>query len=266
MTIKDTLAILKEKAEYRYNNFQKIPEWENLVENVDSHAYIQKPIWIWWEKKYVVLFIDLIDSTWLSTEKFKWTVAKVYDYFTQSIIDTVDTTWYYSYIDIKWDGVFIIYEWDYSNEHAFIDCINFRTFFSKTIKDKFWRNWITLKCKSVIYRDSLLVRKIWNRKFRNEVWAGRLINVASKLIKAPESKWHPQNSNNSYLVIDKEMYDYFFRYYKDILIKTCCKGHTDLWREYFIDNWILSERERFYVLEATWCDEHGDSTIKKLLP
>ena len=268
MSTNDLMNILKEKADYRFDNFEKIPEWNNLVENVDTESYIQKPIWIWGEKEYVILFIDLIDSSHLSAEKFKWTVAKIYDYFTQSIIDCVDETEKYSYIDIKWDGVFMIYEWEWAIENAFIDAINYRTFFSKYVRNKFSEYWVMLECKSSIYKDSLLVRKIWNRKFRNEVWAWKLVNTAAKLINYPQNchpKYPRSPEKSSYLVLPKKIYDYLKSNHYDSAILSCCNWKVNLWNQHQIEHWQLSYLESYYVLEAIWCDLHWDNTISKIL-
>lgn len=267
MDYQSIIESVKEKAEDRFENFEQIPEWEDLLANVDTEAYIQKPKWIWWQKEYVVLFIDLIWSSELSVEKFKWTLAKVYDYFTQSIIDCVDESWFYSYIDIKGDWVFILYEWTNALEEAFIDCITFRTFFSKHVKNRFSSYDKVLKCKCAIYNDKLLVRKIGNKKFRNEVWAWKLINIASKLVNYPQSHWwYPKWVHNFYLVIPKKIYTYMGVQHWALITNACCKEKTNLWKEHLISiDSPLNELESYFVLESVWCEEHGEDTLNQIL-
>ena len=65
----DVIETLREKADKRYDEFKIKEDTKSLIDNISDDAYIQKPIWIWGDKEYVALFIDLNDSTQISNQK-----------------------------------------------------------------------------------------------------------------------------------------------------------------------------------------------------
>ncbi len=265
------LGDLKNKANYRYNNFEIKEASDSLIKNINDEAYILKPIWTWWDKKYVALFVDLNDSTELSNERYKSVMAKIYDYFTQSIIDCLSVDWYADYIDIKWDWVFAIFEWEKAKERAFVSGVIFKTFFEKYVVPKFKKsNDIELTCKMWIYEDKILVRKLWNKKFKNEVWAWKLINVISKLVSYPKNNcWY---TDKSYFVLDDNIYNYFFKNYEDYIIKSCWCPNWEkekIWKEFFIANdkklELWNNIDNIYIMTNNWCDIHWQDYINNIL-
>ena len=155
---------LKNKSDIRFNNF-KI-EQINSLDSISDEAYLEKPIWLGGDNKFVCVFIDLNNSTEISNIKQKSTVAKIYDYFTQNAVDVLSTDLIQAnYIDIKGDGVFGLYEGMDAVFKVFCASVTFKTFFAKHIINKFNEYNISLNCKIVIDIDKLLVRKIGRRKY-----------------------------------------------------------------------------------------------------
>lgn len=258
---------LKEKSEERFNDF-KI---ENIlsIKAIQEDAYLEKPVWLGGDKKFVCLFIDLDKSSKISFKKHPQTMAKIYDYFTQNIVDIFNHPVFGAdYIDIKGDGAFGIFEGEKASYKALYCAITFKTLFEKYIRDKFDTTEDHLSCKFGIHKDKLLVRKIGKRGNGNynEVWAGRLVNNAAKL--ANEAKNIPVDPILSSLpiLVSKEVYD-DFNANKQFGFHHCCDGRGNKTPgdiEMFIESTNFSDEilgDRFYYTRVCWCKEHADDYI-----
>jgi len=85
MPIADFVNDLKNKAEKRFEEFQ-IDEIDT-ISSIKDDAYLEKPTWVGGDHKFVCLFIDLDKSSKISFKKHAVTMAKIYDYFTQTLVD-----------------------------------------------------------------------------------------------------------------------------------------------------------------------------------
>ena len=164
MQIKEFIKDLKKKSDERYDNFA-IKELDT-ISDIKSDAYLEKPIWVGGDKKFVCLFIDLDKSSKMSFKKHPWTMAKIYDYFTQNIVDVFNNADFPAdYVDIKGDGAFAIYEGDNASYKAFYAAITFKELFEEKIKTKFEDDeWRSLSCKIGIHKDKILVKKNLNER------------------------------------------------------------------------------------------------------
>jgi class 3 adenylate cyclase len=260
---------LKQKAEDRFNAF-KIVEINSIKEILDK-AYIEKPTWLGGDSKFVCLFIDLDKSSKHSYKKHPKTMAQIYDYFTQNIVDVLNHPVIGAdYIDIKGDGAFGIFDGDKASYKALYCAITFKTMFEQTISNKFSTSEEKLGCKFGIHKDKILVRRIGKRGEGNynEVWAGRLVNNASKL--ASQAKKIPPDFNTSTpILISGEVYE-DFRQHKEYGFYHCCNEGTgesilDKKMEMFTEFDELSDEtlgDKFYYTKVRWCKNCADHYIE----
>ncbi|MCE9585625.1 hypothetical protein K8Q94_03335 [Candidatus Nomurabacteria bacterium] len=259
---------LKKKSEERFEQF-KIVDISSIKE-ISNDAYLEKPTWLGGDKKFVCLFIDLDKSSKISFKKHPKTMAKIYDYFTQNIVDILNhPTFGADYIDIKGDGAFGIFEGDKASYKALYCAITFKTLFEQSIRDKFSDEEDQLSCKFGIHKDKLLVRKIGKRGHGNynEVWAGRLVNNAAKL--ANQAKDIPQDIAYplSLPILISEQVHSDFEKNKEFGFYHCCTGNgqplpnqIEMFKEVndFSDETL---GDKFYYTRVIWCKNCADNYI-----
>lgn len=209
----------------------------------------------------ICIYVDMINSTKLSAESQNRTMAKVYRLFTNTIVRIFD---YYEspYIDIKGDGVFALFNAS-TPYKALVAAVTVKTVVE---------NFIEPKIKAMTGEDhgahigidqkTVLVRKLGFKRYadrtdrQNEVWAGKVVNMAAKLASVSET--------HQLLVSDR----YFKNIQNDLVLKSCSCGTgaqpVDLWEE------VLMPDEKFdfkkaYLLKSSWCNIHGLDFIKKIL-
>lgn len=248
---------LKQKSEDRFNNFE-IVEVDSIQKILDK-AYLEKPTWLGGDNKFVCLYIDLNNSSKLSFKKDPKTMAKIYDYFTQNIVDVMNHQGFGAdYIDIKGDGAFGIFEGDQASFKAFYCALTFKTLFDEAIREKFNNIDSSFSCKFGIHKDKILVRRIGKRGEGNynEVWAGRLVNNAAKL--ADQAENIPTELNKELPILVSEQVYVDFEQNKEFGFYTCCNNGAPLeekiimWNEFkdFSDETLGN---RFYYTQTKWC-------------
>ena len=249
--IEDEKNILKDKIKITDRN--KIPNTVDIP--------IEKPNY--WLKipDVVCVFVDMVGSTKLSAEINDDTIAKVYRLFTNTIVRIFD---YYEspYIDIKGDGVFALFN-STTPYKAIVAAVTIKTVVE---------NFIEPAIKTMtgeehgahmgIDQKTVLVRKLGFKRFadrtdrQNEVWAGKVVNMAAKL--ASLSKAH------ELLVSDR-----FFKNIQNKLVtKSCSCGvecPVDLWAEVDLSDNKKFDFEKAYKLQSCWCGTHGHDYITKIL-
>jgi class 3 adenylate cyclase len=253
--IQEYIDGLKEKSDKRFDDF-KIEEIEDLEEILDK-AYLEKPTWLGGDKKFVCLFIDLDQSSKKSFKKHPKTMAKIYDYFTQNIVDVLNhPVLGADYVDIKGDGAFGIFEGEQASFKALYCAITFKTMFEQSIQKKFSDEEGTLSCKFGIHKDKILVRRIGKRGEGNynEVWAGRLVNNAAKL--ASQTEKVPPSSILPILLSEEVYRD--FEANKEFGFYHCCNGGEPATEEIEMFNEVddFSDEtlgEKFYYIRVQWC-------------
>jgi class 3 adenylate cyclase len=228
-------------------NYNSIPETQKIPIEKPNH----------WLKiaDVICCFVDMEGSTKLSANSHDKTTAKAYRLFTETAV-RIFHDFKASYIDIKGDGVFCLFDSDrpYS---ALAATITFKTF----VHEHF-----TPKVKKLTGQDigghfgidqkTVLVRRLGlkchqDRTDRqNEVWAGKPVNMAAKLAS--------RSTGDQLWVSDR-----FFRNLKDERATHSCGcpdgDKTELWQK--ID---VSADGRFdfitaYSLSSNWCKKHGRS-------
>lgn len=274
--IQDIHAELKEKADYRFNNF-RIEELDS-IKRIAEDSYLEAPVWVGGDTQFVCLFIDLDNSSKMSFKKHPKTMAKIYDYFTQTLIDVLGQDGIEAdYVDIKGDGAFGIFEGQNAAFRALSAALTFGTFFRKYIRPKFQDDEHIFNFKASISMDKLLVKRIGKRGARNnnEVWAGRLINNASKLaaltkqIYGIDPEFNP--ANGSILVISDSIRQIFVNKHS-FAIMHC--GHDlsggsvqpgELWRSYDVSTNDEIHDDVVYYAPGLWCDICQDGVNEGLL-
>ncbi|MFC1615412.1 adenylate/guanylate cyclase domain-containing protein [Patescibacteria group bacterium] len=249
----------------RFNDF-KIEEIESL-NNILDKAYLEKPTWLGGDNEFVCLFIDLDKSSKQSFKKQPKTMAKIYDYFTQNIVDIFNHPKIAAdYIDIKGDGAFGIFEGEKASFKALYCAITFKTIFEQTIRNKFSTDTDKLSCKFGIHKDKILVRRIGKRGEGNynEVWAGRLVNNASKL--ASQSKNIPLEENSNLPILVSEQVYSDFEKNKEYGFYYCCNNGVPMTEqiemfEVFQEFSDETLGDKLYYTRVLWCENCADSYI-----
>lgn len=265
-TLEELFAELKEGADKRYDDF-KIKE-VGSISQIYEDSYLEQPVWLGGDKKFVCLFIDLDKSSKMSFKKHPATMAKIYDYFTQTLIDILShESIHAEYIDIKGDGAFGIFEGDDAAFRALSAALSFGTFFRKYIRKKFQTAEDAINFKATIHVDKILVKRIGTRGARNnnEVWAGRLVNKAAKLglvvphIYAQDDSFNP--SDMSVLIVSQDIFD-IFKQKSEYAVNHC--GHdlagnevgyiNQLWKEFDASDIDELSEDTVYYAPGLWCD------------
>lgn len=268
MAIQDFINELKEKAEKRFDDF-KIEEIDS-ISSIKEEAYLEKPTWVGGDNKFACLFVDLDKSSKISFKKHALTMAKIYDYFTQTLVDVFNhDSFSADYVDVKGDGAFAIYEGEHASYKAFYAAITFRKIFEEKIKTKFQDDeGGNLSCKIGIHKDKILVKKIGKRGDYNEVWAGRLVNNAAKLSKEYEKAPEKFNGALSPIIISEEVYKDFEKH-PEFGLYNCHNGATailDQKNPVFTEVTDFSDDtlgDKFYYTQVGWCSYCADDYISK---
>jgi len=209
----------------------------------------------------ICVFVDMLGSTKLSATKHEKGTARVYQLFTNTAVrlfHELDAP----YIDVKGDGVFALFN---SNQiyRALVSAVNFKTFaeleFVPRIKNL---TNIDIGCHIGIDQKTVLVRKVGLKRSngrtdrQNEVWAGKPVNMASKLASL--------SSHKQLYVSDR----YFSKLKDEKALKSCgCPDDkvVDLWQEVDVSNKDYFDFDLAYFLESHWCKIHGKEYIEYLL-
>lgn len=268
---------LKEKSDERFGQF-RIEEITS-IQKITDDAYLNSPTWLGGDKEFVCLFIDLDNSSKLSFKKHPPTMAKIYDYFTQNIVDILSERGVNAdYIDIKGDGAFGIYEGENAVFKAMCAAVTFKTFFDGYIRPKFQTSDSIINCKLAIDKDKILVRKLGKKgdKNNNEVWAGRVVNNASKLSSLSKEIYTLQNigitnKEQSLLIISDKVYTELLKREK-FTIFSCghdTKGNVrpvgKLWKEMDCSNNENVYSNKVWYISSGWCKLCGDSYMSNIL-
>lgn len=217
----------------------------------------------WFRVKDVIcVYVDMIGSTKLSATSRQITMARIYKFFTQTVVKIFNNL-EAAYIDIKGDGVFALFNKN-QQYHAIVAAVHIKTF----IEEEFTPNLCKLKSitndeKSIgahigIDQGTLLVRRIGVRSIDgdkdNEVWAGKTVNMAAKL--ASKSKAHELwVSDRFYKTITSD----YVRY------SCTCDEPDELWDEIDVSKEKKFDFDKAYILKSKWCAVHGTEYADILL-
>jgi class 3 adenylate cyclase len=215
----------------------------------------------------ICIFADIKNSTKLTAETPDDRIASIFEFFSSTavrIFHAFDS----SYIDIKGDGVFALFN---SNQvfRSIAAAITFKTFAAKEFLQRVQKekNEVELGFHIGIDCNTILVKQVGlkdaeERDSRsNEVWAGRLVNMSSKL--ASRSK------ANGLLVSDR-----FFKKLnnEELVVKSCgCTDgqptgeKKDLWNSVDLTNDEWFDFDTAYLLKSVWCETHGEEWCNQIL-
>lgn len=209
----------------------------------------------------ICVFVDMKGSTQLSANLHDRSSAGVYQLFTGTavrIFHEVDAP----YIDVRGDGVFALFN---SNQVylAIAAAISFKTFahtvFVPEIKAKTDLDigaHIGIDQKTVLVRKVGLARHDDRSDRQNEVWAGKPVNMASKLAAMGDA--------NQLLVSER----YFRKVTHELVRKSCgCPDgiKKDLWTAVDVAADPKFDFDTAYRLESIWCSEHGTEYYNKVM-
>ena len=232
---------------------------------------------IWYQIREVsAVFADLKQSTKLSAENRPKAAARAYTYFIRAmavILDRFDA----KYVDIQGDGVFGLFSGKDSRFLAAACAITMRTKVEREVAVRFEKETSTdwkLTAGVGIDNGTLLVRRLGLRGTKqNEVWAGKPVNMASKL----SSLAGP----NQVIVSDRvfKQYEGASKLRRRSLLWTCgCDGciegsgldapageTTYLWEEETVSEDVGLDFENFHRLKSKWCETHGSEFCEAII-
>ena len=224
---------------------------------------------VWWQIKDVTaVFADLKRSTDLSTFGDPRAAAVAYTYFIRAMTVILDR-FSAKYVDIQGDGIFGLFSGQGSAFLAAAAAITMKTEMACTVDPWFDRDAALdreLTAGIGIDRGTLLVRRLGLRGTKqNEVWAGKPVNVASKLSSVA--------GPNQVAVSERVFGDYrrASRLRQRALLWSCgCSGGIDgegldvpigdtsqLWTEEQAPVNLGLDFGSVYRLESQWCKTHG---------
>jgi len=209
----------------------------------------------------ICVFVDMIGSTLLSAENQDNMTAGAYQLFSGTGV-RLFSAFESPYIDISGDGVFALFDKD-QPYRAIAAAVTFKTFakeeFVPRIKDMTDEN---IGCHIGIDMKTVLVRKLGFKRDRgrtdrqNEVWAGKPVNMSSKLASLA--------SDEELLVSDR-----FFCKITDEHVRYSC-GCPNGNKAYLWEKVDLSSNNEFDFnsaekLKSQWCEKHGAQYCEEIL-
>jgi class 3 adenylate cyclase len=216
----------------------------------------------------ICVFADMRGSTQLSATVHDKSTAGAYQLFTATAVRLFDA-FESPYIDVRGDGVFALFNSDQVHR-SLAATVTFKTFakkvFTPMLKEK---TGLEIGSHIGIDQKTVLVRKLGLKRAgdrsdrQNEVWAGKPVNMASKLASA--------GGDGDLLVSDR----YFEKLSDHRALWSCgCVGgvpsgtRTELWKKHpvtEIGESTMFDFENFYRLVSYWCENHGEEYCLALL-
>jgi len=259
-------ATYKEEIDEQIVIFEERRTFEERREIPDTTAIPIVDKGRWFRIRSVIsVFVDMKGSTQLSASTRESDTAGAYQLFTGTRVALFDK-FEAPYIDVKGDGVFALFN-EGQEYRALCAAVTFKTFskeeFIPRIKEK---TGLTLGCHIGIDQKLVLVRKLGLKRYaersdrQNEVWAGKPVNMASKLASLSQ--------DNEVFVSDR----FYARMTDEHARLTCgCKEgqpggeKTPLWTETDLSNDTRFDFDKAYVLKSQWCERHGKEYCETLL-
>lgn len=232
---------------------------------------------VWFRIRNVTaIFADLNGSTALSTFNNPKDAAYAYTYFIRAMTAILDE-FSAKYIDIQGDGIFGLFSGEDSQFRAAACAVTMRTLMEKDVAVRFHRsasgNW-NLTAGIGIDRGTVFVRQLGIRGIaRNEVWAGKPVNMAAKLSSLTDI--------NQVLASDRvfDQYNKARRLRRRVLLRSCGCGNgimgkglnapiaqtKPLWETDPVPQDLGFDFPNLYRLDSKWCDTHGDEFCEALI-
>lgn len=220
----------------------------------------------WYQVNDVIcVFVDMKNSTILSASKHARSTASVYKLFTETAVRILDL-FGPAYIDVRGDGVFALFDHDQPYT-AIAAAVSFKTFATKHFREKVKDLKLDIEIDAHIGIDqgTILVRKLGMSPVKgrddrqNEVWAGKPVNMASKLASIGDL--------GDLLVSDR----YFNNIQHELVTHSCdCsieqgEERGKLWSEYSVADDPKFNFDMAYRLGSQWCSIHGQEWCERIM-
>lgn len=210
----------------------------------------------------ICVFVDMKGSTQLSaSSKYDKRTAGAYQLFTEAAVRLFHAL-EAPYIDVRGDGVFALYNQD-QVYRAIASAVTFKTYahevFAPTIQSDMnidVSSHIGIDQKTVLVRRAGLKRSDDRTDRQNEVWAGKPVNMASKLAAMGDA--------NRLLVSDR----YYDQIADELVRKSCgCPNgdKKDLWESVDVADDPKFDFDTAYELGSVWCSKHGAEYCEAIL-
>ncbi len=203
----------------------------------------------------------MLGSTKLSAQKYDKTTARAYRLFTGTAVHLF-SEFESPYIDLKGDGVFALFDSGQAHR-ALAAAVTFKTFAKEEFTPRVRKQTdVMVGCHIGIDQKTVLVRKLGFKRYRgrtdrqNEVWAGRPVNMASKLASM---------SKDNELIASERFY---LNIKSEKALKSCgCPSGTKvhLWSELDVDSDKKFDFSKAYLLKSCWCSIHGSEYCDEIL-
>lgn len=211
----------------------------------------------------ICVYVDMVDSTKLSASTHENGTAGVYRLFTNTAI-RIFHEYDAPYIDVKGDGVFALFN---SNQkyRALVAAVSFKTFAEcdfvprvEKVTDLRLGAHIGIAQRTVLVRKLGLKSKGGRSDRQNEVWAGKPVNMASKLA--------AKSNAGELFACDK----YYHSLKDSRATYSCgCNGgagaKTALWHSVDVSTDDRFDFDTAYKLTPCWCPHHGREFAEGLL-
>ena len=209
----------------------------------------------------ICVFVDMLGSTKLSVETKDKQTAGAYQLYTGTAVRLFNA-FQAAYIDVRGDGAFALFD-GATPYRALAAAVTFKTFarleFVPRIKDL---TGLDVGSHIGIDRKTVLVRRIGLRKVQgredrqNEVWAGRPVNMATKLASI--------TANDELLASHR----FFVNLKDDRALKSCgCPNgkKVDLWTDKDLSEDARFDFNKAHILKSAWCRTHGREFCEGIL-
>lgn len=260
MFIQEIQNILDE-AKKRYEQGEEVEQKDKIP--LDDDIPLETNKWLKIDD-VVCVFIDMKNSTQLSALKQDKSTASIYQYFTDTAVKILN---YFdaSYIDVKGDGAFGLFE---KNKiyHAFCAAMTFKTFSANILSTEIkLEDDKKVSCHIGMDMKTVLVKRLGLRKVegktskQNEVWAGKPVNMASKLASLGEV---------NELIASERVFDIFFQDDSELVLKSCgCPNGVkkNFWKRIDLADPKFDFSKAYKIDTSGWCKEHGVEYCENIL-
>ena len=227
-------------------------------------------------RNVTAIFADLKESTALNADNSPKDAAFAYTYFIRAMAVILER-FGADYVDIQGDGIFGLFGGEGSSYHAAACAITMKTEVDRTVSVQFEKDtnvdW-TLRAGIGVDIGTLLVRRLGLRGTKqNEVWAGKPVNMASKL--------SSQADSNQLMVSDRvfAQYEEYAELRRRALLWSCgCSKGTEgsgfdspigstsyLWAQEHAPDDLGLDFGMLYKLESSWCKIHGPEFCEAII-
>lgn len=247
-------CIKEYNGELKVEEVSRIPDTNNIPLN--NPHWLKVP-------DVVCVFVDMKNSTAFSATSHERSTSRAYQLFTGTAVELFHA-FESPYIDIKGDGVFALFNQD-QIYRALAAAVTFKTFSEEVIIPKIQeRTHLDIGTHIGIDQKTVLVSRIGfkrvnNRTDRqNEVWAGKPVNMASKLASL---------TNHGELIIS----DRYFNKITDEHARLSCgcdsQGNVNqrspLWTKVDLSD-PKFDFNLAWKLKSKWCRKHGADFCNKM--